>query len=185
VYGVEIELERAVEVKSLSRARGVVVAPGESLPFPDESFDIVFNHEVLEHVDDDRRVVAEMVRVCRVGGRVATFCPNRWYPFETHGCYWRGRYCFGNKPFLNYLPQPLRHRLVPHVRAYSRRDLRRLFGDQPVQMVHQTRIYAGYDNIVLRWPRLGHLIRKVSYALEHTPLKLFGLSHFVVVERKD
>ena len=185
VYGVEIELERAHEVRSQRRARGVVVAPGELLPFCDESFDTVFNHEVLEHVADDRRVVAEMVRICRVGGRVATFCPNRWYPFETHGCYLRGRYSFGNKPLINYLPAPLRNRLAPHVRAYSGRDLRRLFEDQPVRVVYQTRIYAGYDNIVVRWPRLGHLARKVSYALERTPLQVFGLSHFLVVERVE
>ena len=183
VYGVEIEPERARDARSQGRARGVVVAPGEALPFPDRSFDIVFNHEVLEHVQDDHAMAAEMVRVCRVGGRVATFCPNRWYPFETHGCYWRGRYFFGNKPLLNYLPVRLRNRLAPHVRAYTGRDLRQLFADQPVRVTHQSRIYAGYDNIVVRWPRLGHLVRRVSYALEHTPLQVFGLSHFLVVER--
>lgn len=183
VYGVEIELERAQEVSSQGRARGVAVAPGEALPFHDQTFDIVFNHEVLEHVADDARVVAEMVRVCRVGGRIVTFCPNRWYPFETHGCYWRGRYAFGNKPALNYLPDPLRKRLVPHVRVYTGRGLRRLFAAQPVQVIHHTRIYAGYDNVVARWPYLGRLLQRVSYALERTPLQVFALSHFLVVER--
>jgi SAM-dependent methyltransferase len=183
VYGVEIELERAREARSGGRARGVAVAPGEALPFPDGSFDVVFNHEVLEHVDDDARAVAEMVRVCRVGGRVVTFCPNRWYPAETHGCYWRGRYSFGNKPLVNYLPDPLRNRLAPHVRAYTGRGLRRLFRGQPVRVVHHARVYAGYDNIVARWPRLGRLVRWVSYALERTPLQVLGLSHFLVVEK--
>jgi SAM-dependent methyltransferase len=182
-YGVEIELERARGAWAQGRVQGVAVAPGEALPFPDQSFDVVFNHEVLEHVTDDARVVAEMVRVCRVGGRVVTFCPNRWYPFETHGCYWRGRYFFGNKPFINYLPGLLRDRLAPHVRVYSGRDLWWLFADKPVRLVHHARIYAGYDNIVARWPRPGRLIRRVSYGLERTPLQVFGLSHFMVVER--
>lgn len=183
VYGVEIELERAHEAWSRRRARGVAVARGEALPFPDRSFDVVFNHEVLEHVADDARVVAEMVRVCRVSGRIVTFCPNRWYPFETHGCYWRGRYAFGNKPLLNYLPDPLRNRLVPHVRVYTGRGLRQLFAAQPLQVVHHARIYAGYDNIVARWSHLGRLLQRVSYALERTPLQVLGLSHFLVVER--
>jgi SAM-dependent methyltransferase len=183
VYGVEIELERAGEAWLQGRVKGVTLAPGEALPFAAASFDVVFNHEVLEHVDDDARVVAEMVRVCRVGGRIVTFCPNRWYPAETHGCYWRGRYSFGNKPFVNYLPAPLRDRLAPHVRAYTGRGLQRLFRGQPVRVVHHARIYAGYDNIVARWPRLGHLLRWVSYALERTPLQILGLSHFLVVER--
>lgn len=183
VYGIEIELERAREAWSQARARGVAVAPGEALPFADESFDVVFNHEVLEHVADDAQMVAEMVRICRVGGRILTFCPNRWYPFETHGCYWRGQYSFGNKPFVNYLPERLRHRLAPHVRAYTGRGLRRLFAAQPVRVAYQARIYAGYDNFIARWPRLGRLVRQVSYALERTPLQVLGLSHFLVVER--
>ncbi len=185
VFGVEIETERAREAWEQERVKGVVVAPGEALPFADESFDVVFNHEVLEHVTDDVRVVAEMVRVCRVGGRVVTFCPNRWYPFETHGCYWRGRYSFGNKPFVNYLPGPLRNRLAPHVRAYTGRGLRRLFADRPVRLVHHARIYAGYDNVVARWPRVGDMLRQGSYALERTPLQVLGLSHLLVVERVE
>jgi SAM-dependent methyltransferase len=183
VYGVEIELERAREAWSGGRARGVAVAPGEALPFAAGSFDVVFNHEVLEHVMDDALVAAEMVRVCRVGGRIVTFCPNRWYPAETHGCYWRGRYSFGNKPLLNYLPDPLRNRLAPHVRAYTGRGLRRLFEPHAVRVVHHGRIYAGYDNVVARWPRLGGWVRRVSYALESTPLQVFGLSHLMVVEK--
>lgn len=183
VYGVEIEFERAQQAWTAGRVRGVAVAPGEALPFPDECFDVLFNHEVLEHVADDAQMVAEMVRVCRVGGRIVTFCPNRWYPAETHGCYWRGRFSFGNKPLINYLPDPLRDRLAPHVRAYTGRRLRRLFGEQPVRVIHHSRIYAGYDNVIARWPRLGRLLRGVSYALERTPLQIFGLSHLLVVER--
>lgn len=183
VYGVEVEWERARIIKAEERAQGVAVGVGEALPFPDRCFDVVFNHEVLEHVTDDQRVVAEMVRVCRVGGRVVTFCPNRWYPAETHGFYWRGRYSFGNKPLVNYLPDPLRNRLVPHVRAYTGRGLRRLFETQPVRIVHHSRIFAGYDNVVARWPRVGRWLRSASYALEKTPLQVLGLSHFIVVER--
>jgi SAM-dependent methyltransferase len=183
VFGVEIEGERARQAWCQGRAQGVAVSVGESLPFATGTFDVVFNHEVLEHVADDARVVAEMVRVCRAGGHVVTFCPNRWYPFETHGWYWRGRYSFGNKPFINYLPDPLRDHLAPHVRAYSGSALRRLFAGQPVQAVSYARIYAGYDNIVARWPRLGGWLRRVSYAMERTPLALFGLSHFFVVRK--
>jgi SAM-dependent methyltransferase len=183
VYGIEIETERAWEAWREERAHGVTMAVGEALPFPSQSFDVVFNHEVLEHVSDDARMVAEMVRVCRPGGHVVTFCPNRWYPFETHGYYWRGRYSFGNKPLINYLPDPLRNRLAPHVRVYTGRGLRRLFADLPVRPVYHGRIFAGFDNIAARWPRLGTWVRRITYALEGTPLALFGLSHFLVVQR--
>jgi ubiquinone/menaquinone biosynthesis C-methylase UbiE len=42
----------------------------EALPFVDQSFDIVFCRAALHHIGDPKRAVAEMMRVCRVGGRV-------------------------------------------------------------------------------------------------------------------
>ncbi|MBN1177724.1 MAG: class I SAM-dependent methyltransferase [Anaerolineae bacterium] len=181
VAGVEVEGERAREARD--RASGLAQAVGEHLPFEDASFDLVFSHEVLEHVADDRLAAAEMVRVTRPGGHLVIFVPNRLYPFETHGCYWRGSYHFGNVPLVNYLPAPLRDRFVPHVRAYTARGLRRLFADQPVRILHHTRIYPGYDKLAARSPLLARLLRATTYVLEHTPLRALGLSHFLVLER--
>jgi SAM-dependent methyltransferase len=183
VFGVEVEHERAVE--SRERARGVARAIGERLPFPGGAFDVVFSHEVLEHVNDDRACVAEMVRVIQAAGRIVIFVPNRLYPFETHGIFWRGKYRFGNIPLVNWLPASLRDRLAPHVRAYTGRGLRRLFDGLPVRVVYHTVIFPGYDNIVARAPILGHILRAITYALERTPLKAFGLSHLLVVEKRD
>ncbi len=76
----------------------------------------------------------------------------------------------------------MRNRLAPHVRAYTGRGLRRLFADLPVRVVVHTQIYPGYDNIVARLPRLGYLIQRVTYALEKTPFRCFGLSHFLVLD---
>lgn len=181
VFGIEIERERALEARE--RAAGVIQSPGERLPFPDAAFDVVFSHEVLEHVSDDRDCVAEMVRVTRPGGRILLFAPNRLYPFETHGIFWRGRYHFGNAPLVNWLPTPLRDRLAPHVRAYTAGGLRHLFDNLPARVVHHTQVFPGYDNIVARAQGLGRALRTLTYALERTPLRIFGLSHFWVVEK--
>jgi len=183
VFGVEIERERALEARE--RAAGVVQSPGERLPFADAAFDVVFSHEVLEHVTDDRACVAEMVRVVRPGGRIVVFVPNRLYPFETHGIFWRDRYRFGNVPLVNWLPDRLRNRLAPHVRAYTAGGLRRLFAGLPIRIVHHTQIFPGYDNVVARAPVLGRAVRAITYALEHTPLRVLGLSHLLVVEREE
>ncbi len=45
----------------------------ESLPFADESFDLVFGHAVLHHIPDLDRAASEFLRVLRPGGAVA-FC---------------------------------------------------------------------------------------------------------------
>ncbi len=179
--GLEVELDRAVE--AAERADGVALGEGERLPFADDSFDFILSNEVLEHVVDDRACAAEMVRVTRPGGRIAIFAPNRWYPVEQHGIYWRGAYYFGNKPLVNYLPDPLRNRLAPHVRTYTAGGLRRLFHGLPARELHYSRIFGGYDNIVRRNPRLGEVIRRALYAAERMPLAVLGLSHFLVLEK--
>jgi SAM-dependent methyltransferase len=182
VYGVEVELERAVQ--AIERTAGVFQAVGEALPFADHTFDVVFNHEVLEHVADDRLVAREAVRVTRRGGCVVTYAPNRLWPWETHGIYWRDKYHFGNIPLVNYLPDPLRNRLAWHVRVYTRRQLLDLFRDLPVEVrVHRT-VYPGFDNVVHRFPTLGRIVRATSYQLEKWPVAdQFGLSHFLVVQK--
>lgn len=182
VFGLDFEFSRAIA--AVGRSDLILCAAGEELPFPSDSFDLVLSHEVIEHVIDDRTAIAEMMRTLRSGGRLALFCPNRGYPFETHGVYIRGRYRFGNIPFVNYLPRSLRNRLAPHVRVYSRRDLKKLFEDLPVKFVTRTLIFGAYDNIIARWPLPGEVLRRLLQFLEQTPLRIFGLSHFWVVEKK-
>jgi SAM-dependent methyltransferase len=46
-------------------------ADAESLPFPDESFDLVLGHAVLHHLPDLGRAFSEFSRVLRPGGRIA------------------------------------------------------------------------------------------------------------------
>lgn len=180
-HGLEYDLDRA-KVARLSD-HSVVCAASEHLPFPSDSFDLILSHEVLEHVADDRQSVRSMLRVLRKGGRLVVFVPNRGYPFETHGIFWRGRYHFGNMPLVNYLPRPLRDRLAPHVRIYSTRDLRALFDGLPMRPVRTTIIFGAYDNLIAHWPTPGRVLRALLQGLEATPLRAFGLSHLWVLEK--
>lgn len=177
----DIEAERVAEAR-LKTPRAVIAA-AEALPYPTNCFDTVLSHEVLEHVRDDRLAVQEMVRVLKVGGRVVIFAPNRWYPFETHGHYWRGRYHFGNTPLINYLPDRLRNQLAPHVRAYTRRGLLQLFEGCPVRTITRRRIFGGYDNLVVKLGAAGRALRAALQRSEGTPFDVFGLSHFIVMEK--
>jgi len=53
----------------VGRMATVVRGDGRHLPFPDASFDYVYSHGVLHHSDEARKVVEEVYRVLRTGGR--------------------------------------------------------------------------------------------------------------------
>ncbi len=191
VFGLEYDFERVREAHRFSDR--VTCAAGEGLPYPAGTFDLVLSHEVLEHVRDDRRAVEEILRALRSpdpasgkpGGRLVLFVPNRGYPFETHGIYWRGKYKFGNIPLVNWLPRRWRDRLAPHVRVYSKRDLEKLFAGLPVNFLERTIIFGAYDNLIARFGGLGKFLRAILQFLEKTPLKILGLSHFWVAEKLE
>jgi SAM-dependent methyltransferase len=181
ITGLEFDLERAVEAHKNSAQ--ITNAAGENLPFPQETFNLIVSHEVLEHVRDDVLAVKEMVRVLRPGGRITLFVPNRGYPFETHGVYWRGQYHFGNIPLVNWLPPRWRNILAPHVRVYRYKDLERLFTGLPVRFLQRRFIFGAYDNLIARFGAAGKLLRTMLQWAERTPLRIFGLSHFWVIEK--
>jgi ubiquinone/menaquinone biosynthesis C-methylase UbiE len=73
-------LERTEEALGLAREEaarrgttgvGFEVGDVTALALPDDAFDVVHAHQVLQHVDDPVRALAEMRRVCRPGGIVA------------------------------------------------------------------------------------------------------------------
>ena len=180
--GMDIEFERLLEARK--KNFNLVCAAGEQLPFKQGQFDAMLSNEVIEHVQDDRESAAEMARTLAVGGKLMLFCPNRGYPVETHGIYWKGNYRFGNIPLVNYLPMKLRNKLAPHVRVYTHRTLTKLFDCLPLEVVYRTVIFGAYDNIIRRSPVLGKTLRGFMRFLEKTPLKAMGLSQFWVLEKK-
>ncbi len=52
-----------------------IVAPGDEIPFLDNTFDLVISQAVLEHVQEPEQVVAEMLRVLRPGGQIYVEIP--------------------------------------------------------------------------------------------------------------
>ena len=91
-------------------AWGLSAADLTCLPFKDDYFDIVICCEVLEHLDDPDRGLAEVARVARRHVLVST----PWEPVWRALNIARGRYlrALGNTP--------------GHVQHFSRRDLERL-----------------------------------------------------------
>ncbi len=66
---------------SISTARSVFIpAAGDALPFPDESVDVVLFVEVIEHLDEPMKIISEIWRILKKGGRVFVTTPNYAFP---------------------------------------------------------------------------------------------------------
>lgn len=79
-------LDQARETAARRGLENVTFAPADvhALAFPDDSFDVVHAHQVLQHVGDPVAALREMRRVCRPGGVVAArdsdYAAMAWYP---------------------------------------------------------------------------------------------------------
>lgn len=63
---------------------GTVLGSGMDLPFADDSFDVTYSSNVLEHVPDPWRMADEMVRTTRPGGLVFLSYTLWWGPWGGH-----------------------------------------------------------------------------------------------------
>jgi SAM-dependent methyltransferase len=63
---------------------GVQRAPIEQLPFEDGRFNLILATDVIEHLDDDRRALAELRRVAAVGARLVVTVPAYQWLWSQH-----------------------------------------------------------------------------------------------------
>jgi len=138
VIGANLCPEGMKEYGGLYARRGysAVAADGCRLPFPDQSFDIVFCNAVIEHVTPEmQRQMAEEIR--RVGRSWFVTTPNFWYPIEMH-----------NKlPLIHFLPTSLRLLIQRKLKTWppeeplsllSARNLAALFPGSSIMRVRVT-----------------------------------------------
>ena len=73
-HAVDTSAEMLVQAKSVMQHAGLrphlLQADVMSLPYDDQSFDVVMAAHVLEHLPDPQRALAEMIRVLKPGGMV-------------------------------------------------------------------------------------------------------------------
>lgn len=103
----------ATNVRQQGLAAGLSVADGEALPFPDNSFDYIFAHGVVQYAASDTSVVAECHRVLKPGGTVLFQVYNRisWLHLLS-----------------TVMKTPLEHEDAPVLRRYSIPEFRTLVG---------------------------------------------------------
>jgi SAM-dependent methyltransferase len=83
VHGVDAS-EEAVEFCRRRGHPGVRRSVLEDLPFEDGRFDVIVATDVIEHLDDDRRALAELARVSAPGGRLVVTVPAYMWLWSRH-----------------------------------------------------------------------------------------------------
>jgi ubiquinone/menaquinone biosynthesis C-methylase UbiE len=120
----------AAEIRNVLFERGDAAA----LPYLDESFDLVINRFAIHHFEEPALQVAEMVRVCRVGGRVAVID------------------LVAIEPDLSERHNRLERLRDPsHTTALTEEALGSLLGEAGAEIVHSTSVDRPID--VERWLR--------------------------------
>jgi len=83
VYGAKLDAGLDLDLPSLKRAAGkyssLTHADAASLPFADNSFQTVISACALEHIEEVRKVLAEVRRVLRPGGKFIFSVPSTHY----------------------------------------------------------------------------------------------------------
>ena len=76
-YGSVVGIDNNPVPLEIAHQRGydARLAQAEDMPFEDESFDLVTTLDVIEHSDDDVRILRECHRVCADGGLLAITVP--------------------------------------------------------------------------------------------------------------
>ena len=110
-----------------------------AIPFPAASFDYVYSHGVLHHVDQPRRVAQEIFRVLRPGGR-----------FNVHVyAFWSCAHLVYRLKYRRDWKRRIENSWDPvHIDLYRARELRELFAPA---------IIATEKYECRYWPRLEHL----------------------------
>lgn len=191
-FGVEFQADKVARARA-SGIPGDWILRGdlERLPYADHSFNAAFLNEVLEHVPDERRALAEVWRVLRPGGALIVLSPNRLFPFETHGVSLRrsGRALPPYTPLVPYIPLALGRKLFHYwARNYWPGELADLVRSAGFDLATTGFLWQTFENISGRQPRLIAATlpfwRAVAAACERVPVvRRLGPSQAVVASK--
>lgn len=138
--------EEGVTITLLNLAEQEITKPGfvsvagdaTQLPYPDQSFDMVFSNSVIEHLYTKEQQQKMASEVQRVGKHYFIQTPNYWFPIEPHWVFpffqyfpFRVRVFLTQYFSLGHIPrQPLyadAERQVKEIRLLSKREFQSLF----------------------------------------------------------
>lgn len=159
-----------IEDNRTNKSNFIFLVSNESLPFKDNSFDIVISNHVIEHVTNNKLHLNEIYRVLKKNGIMYLATPNRLWPWEVHY----------KLPLLHYLPNSIFIYILKKTGKYHE-NLNLLYW-WDIKKLTKTRFkLKPYCDKVLKHPEKYYLNtnKLIKYILNHIPLKIYTLSLFI------
>lgn len=103
------------------------VADASSLPYKDESFDIVVMVDVLEHLEDIKEVLRETRRVLKEGGILHLLVPCEANRFTLHWLMWKLK-----------IGHNLKREYAGHIQRLTTNDIHKFVGNQGLTIIKET-----------------------------------------------
>lgn len=161
-YGIDLTEESVEHVRNRLRVYGlsaeeVRVADAEDLPYPDNTFDLVYSWGVVHHTPDTIKALKEIIRVTRIGGTVKMMVYNRR---SLNAFYQYLRFGLLEGKLFKSISWILYHNMESvGTKAFTIREMKRTLANYPV---HIKNIRAKATNYDLLYNRASPF-RFVSY----------------------
>ena len=140
------------------RAQELLVADAENLPFPNNSFDLVYSWGVIHHSPDTPRCLAEIVRVARPGGAIKIMVYNRYSFFALYQ--WVRSALLKGKPFQSLSKVLFNHQESLGTKAYTKKEMLCMIAPHPVVVVKIDTTATSHDLLYYR-----RAVRWITYPI--------------------
>lgn len=157
--GWDVQAVDVEDVRLATDGYSFQLVAGTSLPFEDDSFDVVVSNHVIEHVGEADSQMAHLMgvrRVLRPQGMAYLAVPNRWMLLEPHF----------RLPFLSWFPQRVADAYVRAAGRGQHYDCRPLSSRAIERMIER----AGFD-----WQHHTGRALRLTFELENAKAPLYRL----------
>ena len=154
-------------------------ANSQNLPFNHDVFDYVTCFEVLEHVVEQQRTLAEIWRVLKPNGIIILSVPHRWWIFETHGADlpvlpWN------RVPLFSWLPKSIHDRWA-RARNYTRKETEKIVKETGFSQIQIKLLTAPMD--VVKNEKLQKLLRAAIFINDITSITFLASNIFICAKK--
>lgn len=132
-------------------------ADAESLPFEDNSFDLVYSWGVIHHSPNMEKCLSEIVRVAKPGATIKIMIYNRHSLFALYRYLLAG--LFKGKPFQSLKKILYEYQESPGTKAYTFKEVRAMLKPLPVTVIAHKAMVSAHDLLYYK----SKFVQNVAY----------------------